>query len=74
MDPKKLTSQHGGRYINSKRFKSSLGIQWLSLHAPNAGGLGSVPGQGTRSHMPQLRPEAAKSIHSFFFFFKILSF
>ena len=22
---------------------------------PNAGGLGSAPGQGTRSHMPQLR-------------------
>ena len=25
------------------------------LHAPNAGGLGLIPGQGTRSHMPQLR-------------------
>ena len=23
--------------------------------APNAGGLGSIPGQGTGSHMPQLR-------------------
>ena len=30
-------------------------VQWLRLHAPNAGGLGSVPGEGTRSHMPQLR-------------------
>ena len=29
--------------------------QWLRLHAPNAGYLGSIPGQGTRSHMPQLR-------------------
>ena len=27
----------------------------LRLCAPNAGGLGSVPGQGTRSHMPQLK-------------------
>ncbi|TEA28647.1 hypothetical protein DBR06_SOUSAS16810003, partial [Sousa chinensis] len=27
----------------------------LRLHAPNAGGPGSIPGQGTRSHMPQLR-------------------
>ena len=26
----------------------------------NAGSLGSIPGQGTRSHMPQLRPSAAK--------------
>ena len=24
----------------------------LRLCAPNAGGLGSIPGQGTRSHMP----------------------
>ena len=24
--------------------------QWIRLHAPNAGGLGSIPGQGTRSH------------------------
>ena len=32
-------------------------VQWLRLHAPNAGGLGSFPGQGTinRSHMPQLK-------------------
>ena len=30
-------------------------VQWLRLHAPNAGGLGSVPGQGTRSCMLQLR-------------------
>ena len=26
-------------------------FQWLRLHIPNAGGLGSIPGQGTRSHM-----------------------
>ena len=32
-----------------------LMVQWLRLHAPNAGGLGSIPGQGTRSHMLQLR-------------------
>ena len=28
--------------------------------ATNAGGLGSIPGQRTRSHMPQLRPSTAK--------------
>ena len=26
-------------------------IQGLKLHAPNAGGLGLIPGQGTRAHM-----------------------
>ena len=29
-------------------------VQWLRVHAPNAGGLGSVPGQGTRFHKLQL--------------------
>ena len=29
-------------------------VQWLRLHAPNAGALGSILGQGTRSHMPQV--------------------
>ena len=47
---------------------TSLVVQWLRLCAPNAGGPGSIPGQGTRSHkqqlrrshMLQLRPVAAK--------------
>ena len=30
-------------------------VHWLRLYAPNAGGLGSIPGKGTRSHMSQLR-------------------
>ena len=30
---------------------TSLVVQWVRLHAPNAGGPGSIPGQGTRSHM-----------------------
>ena len=34
---------------------TSLVVQWLRLHAPNAGGPGLIPGQGTRSHMLQLR-------------------
>ncbi|TEA32243.1 hypothetical protein DBR06_SOUSAS6610192, partial [Sousa chinensis] len=41
----------------------SLVIQWVRLCVPHAGGLGSIPGRGTRSHMcaalrvcmPQLR-------------------
>ena len=39
----------------TQRGKTSLAVQWLRLHAPNAGGPGSIPGQGTRSHMWQLR-------------------
>ena len=34
---------------------TSLVVQLLRLHAPNVGGLGSISGQGTRSHMPQLK-------------------
>ena len=30
------------------------------LHTPNAGSLDSIPGQGTRSRMLQLRPNVAK--------------
>ena len=43
----------------SKKKKSliqgtSLMVQWLRLCAPNAGGLGSIPDQGTRPHLLQL--------------------
>ena len=45
----------------------NLVVQWPRLCASNAGGLGSIPGQGTRAHMPQLgvhmpqlRPSAAR--------------
>ena len=34
---------------------TSLVVQWLRLHAPTVGGPGSIPGQGTRSYMLQLR-------------------
>ena len=30
-------------------------VQWLRLRAPGAGGPGSIPGQGTRSHVLQLK-------------------
>ena len=47
---------------------TSLVVQWLRLQAPNTGGFGSIPGQGTRFHMlqrlnilqPTVRPSAAK--------------
>ncbi|TEA25605.1 hypothetical protein DBR06_SOUSAS2510013, partial [Sousa chinensis] len=38
----------------------SLVVQWVRFHAPNAGGLGSIPGRGTRSHMYA----ATKSLHA----------
>ena len=48
---------------------TSLVVQRLRLHIPNTGGWGSIPGQGTRPHMPQLRvwmpplrPNTAKQI------------
>ena len=30
-------------------------VQWLRLGTPSAGGLGLIPGQETRSRMPQLK-------------------
>ena len=40
--------------------RTCLAVQWLRLHTPNASGLGLTPGLGTRLHMPQLQPSAAK--------------
>ena len=34
---------------------TSLVVQWLRLCTPNAGGVGAIAGQGTRSHVPQLK-------------------
>ena len=41
-------------------------VQWLRHHSPNAGSPGSIPGQGTRSHMTQLKilHAATKTRHS----------
>ena len=38
-----------------QRIWTSLVVQWLRLHTPNAGHLGSVPGWGAGSRMPQLK-------------------
>ena len=38
------------------------GGQWLRFCAPNAGGLGLIPGQGTRSYMPHLRVHRSQKI------------
>ena len=47
-----------GEWIQKQDLGTSLVVQWLRLRAPNAGGLGSIPGQGTRSHMLQLKDSA----------------
>ena len=67
------------QYLNIKAEGGTpLVVQGLRLHAPNVGGLGSIPGQGTRSHTPQLRsPHAAKKtqcnqINNKYLFFKKL--
>ena len=62
---KPQTSQENGRSTSLmnkhiKILRTSLVAQWLRLHTPNAGGLGSIPGQGTRSHMHA----ATKSLHA----------
>ena len=46
--------------LREDNLETSLVVQWLRLHAPNAGDLGSIPGQGTRSHMQQVRLSTAK--------------
>ena len=49
-------SREGGVWgVENKAAGTSLVVQWLRLHAPNAGGLGSIPSWGTSSHILQLR-------------------
>ena len=42
-----------------KHVRIDVVVQELRLCALSAGGLGSVPGQGTRSYLPQLSPNTA---------------
>ena len=54
------TSLIAGFAIRNLSPQPSLVVQWLRLCTSNAGGPGSIPGQGTRSYMLQLRPGAPK--------------
>ena len=47
-------------FKKKKDFGASLVVEQLRLHAPNTGGLYSIPGWGTRSHRPQLTSSTAK--------------
>ena len=42
-------------------YGNALLVQGLRLRASDAGDPGSIPGQGARSHMPQLRSGAVKN-------------
>ena len=54
-----------------------MGLLWwcsgLRFWVPDAGGLGLIPGQGTRSHVPQLKilHAASKKPHATNYFLKI---
>lgn len=55
----------GGRQVGEEEEKKGKnwhfrGGLWLRPCAPKAGGPGSLPGQGTRPHVPPLRSDAAK--------------
>ena len=50
-----LLSRDGGWRLHTPREGTSLVVQWLRRHASSAGGLGSIPGQGSGSHMLQLK-------------------
>ena len=43
----------------TKARETSLVVQWLRLCSPNSGGPGSIPGQGIRSYMLQLKIQHA---------------
>ena len=44
------------KFSETEHRGNSLVVQWLRPCSPNVGGLGLIPGQGTRSHcMPKLR-------------------
>ena len=50
----------GGAGLKMSKLGTSPVVQWLRLRTPSAGRPGSIPGQGTRSHMHA----ATKSPHA----------
>ena len=46
-------------YQKSAGVGTSLAVQWLRLGASTAEGMGSIPGWGTRSHIPRI-PHAVR--------------
>ena len=63
MAPTDLLTTGLPQTFNLWKTGTSLAVQWPRLRAPNAKGLGLIPGQGTRSCIPQLKiPCAATKI------------
>ena len=53
--PLRKTQQSRKNSLFKTNPRTSLVVQWLRPCAPKTGGPGLIPGQGTRSHMPQLK-------------------
>ena len=51
----RLVQIHIKLQLNNKKAGRSLVVQWLRLCTPNTGNSDPIPGEGTRSHMRQLR-------------------
>ena len=49
-------AQERGCPRQKRPFETLLVVWWLTLRVPSAAGLGSIPDQGSRSHMLQLEP------------------
>ena len=47
------------QWLKGKYLRTSLVVQWLRHWVSNVGGPGLIPGQGTRSHIPQLKVPSA---------------
>ena len=41
--------------LRATNLGTSLVVQWLKLHTPITENPGPIPGEGSRSHMPQLK-------------------
>ena len=67
---KREAAKSEGGWSKGEQEGPSLVVQHLRVCASNAGGLGSIPGRGTRPHMLQLRPATSKLNKSIKIFFK----
>ena len=51
---------HWTTHLKIVKMRDFSGSSVAKTPAPNAEALGLIPGQGTRSHMPQLRPQCSQ--------------
>ena len=56
----KIINLHFDRLGLKRQWGTSLAVQWLRLHTPNAGGAGSIPGRGTKMPHAALRGQKKK--------------